>query len=196
MMLSQILLWSAVIIEGLLIAALARQVGILHERIAPAGALTLHQTVEIGEVATPMTVITIAGTPLEVGGKRDGRSQLLFFASPDCPVCKSLLPVLRSAARAEASWLDVVLAGDGNEQAYRRLARNHGLDGVPMVLSEALGRSFGVSKLPYAVLLDELGRVASLGLINSREHLESLFEAKERGVASIQEFLARQQKEA
>lgn len=196
MMLSQILLWSAVIIEGLLIAALARQVGILHERIAPAGALTLHQTVEIGEVATPMTVITVAGTPLEVGGKRDGRSQLLFFASPDCPVCKSLLPVLRSAARAEANWLDVVLAGDGNEPAYRRLARDHGLDGVPMVLSETLGRAFGVSKLPYAVLLDELGRVASLGLINSREHLESLFEAKERGVASIQDFLARQQKEA
>lgn len=196
MMLSQILLWSAVIIEGLLIAALARQVGILHERIAPAGALTLHQTVEIGEVATPMTVITVAGTPLEVGGKRDGRSQLLFFASPDCPVCKSLLPVLRSAARAEANWLDVVLAGDGNEPAYRRLARDHGLDGVPMVLSEALGRAFGVSKLPYAVLLDEQGRVASLGLINSREHLESLFEAKERGVASIQDFLARQQKEA
>lgn len=196
MMLSQILLWSAVIIEGLLIAALARQVGILHERIAPAGALTLHQTVEIGEVATPMTVITVAGTPLEVGGKRDGRSQLLFFASPDCPVCKSLLPVLRSAARAEANWLDVVLAGDGNEPAYRRLARDHGLDGVPMVLSETLGRAFGVSKLPYAVLLDEQGRVASLGLINSREHLESLFEAKERGVASIQDFLARQQKEA
>ena len=196
MMLSQILLWSAVIVEGLLIAALARQVGILHERIAPAGALTLHQTVEIGEVATPMTVITVAGTPLEVGGKRDGRSQLLFFASPDCPVCKSLLPVLRSAARAEANWLDVVLAGDGNEPAYRRLARDHGLDGVPMVLSETLGRAFGVSKLPYAVLLDEQGRVASLGLINSREHLESLFEAKERGVASIQDFLARQQKEA
>ena len=53
------------------------------------------------------------------------------------------------------------------------------------------GRAFGVAKLPYAVLLDENGKVASLGLINSREHLESLFEAKERGVASIQDFLAR-----
>jgi methylamine dehydrogenase accessory protein MauD len=71
------------------------------------------------------------------------------------------------------------------------MAAQHGLEGLPLVLSEALGRSYGVSKLPYAVLLDEAGRVASLGLINSREHLESLFEAKERGVASIQEFLAR-----
>ena len=69
------------------------------------------------------------------------------------------------------------------------------LAGIPFVLSEALGRSFGVAKLPYAVLLDEAGRVAALGLVNTREHLESLFEAKERGVASLQEFLARRERE-
>ncbi len=191
MLTSQILLWTAVVVQALLIAALARQVGILHERIAPAGALTLHQKVEVGEVASPMTVTTIEGAPIEIGGKREGRSQLLFFASPDCPVCKTLLPVVRSAANAEADWLDIVVAGDGTKADYQRLRDNHGLERVPMVLSEALGRAFGVSKLPYAVLLDENGRVASLGLVNSREHLESLFEAKERGVASIQEFLAR-----
>ncbi|WP_248633936.1 redoxin family protein [Novosphingobium nitrogenifigens] len=196
MLVSQIFLWVAVIAQTLLIVALARQVGILHERIAPAGALTLHQKVNVGEVASPMTVTTTQGQSMTVGGKREGRSQLLFFASPDCPVCKSLLPVLRSSARAESGWLDVVLAGDGDSAAYKRLARDHGLANVPMVLSEALGRAFGVSKLPYAVLLDEDGRVASLGLINSREHLESLFEAKEHGVASIQDYLARRQKEA
>ena len=196
MLTSQILLWTAVIVQALLIAALARQVGILHERIAPAGALTLHQNVNVGEVASPMTVTTMEGTPIEIGGKRDGRSQLLFFASPDCPVCKSLLPVVRSAATAEADWLDIVIAGDGSKADYQRLIGQHGLNGIPTVLSEALGRAFGVSKLPYAVLLDEAGRVASLGLVNSREHLESLFEAKERGVASIQDFLSRRNKEA
>lgn len=191
MLTSQILLWTAVIVQGLLIAALARQVGILHERVAPAGALTLHQKVEVGEVASPMTLTTIEGAPIEIGGKREGRSQLLFFASPDCPVCKSLLPVVRSAAGAESDWLDIVVAGDGSKADYQRLREASGLERVPMVLSEALGRAFGVSKLPYAVLLDEQGRVASLGLVNSREHLESLFEAKERGIASIQDFLAR-----
>jgi hypothetical protein len=48
-----------------------------------------------------------------------------------------------------------------------------------------------VSKLPYGVLIDEQGRIASLGIVNSREHLDSLFEAKERKVASIQEFVGR-----
>lgn len=195
MLTSQILLWAAVIVQALLIAALARQVGILHERIAPAGALTLHQNVALGEKATPMTLADIDGAPVAIGGGRQGRSQLLFFASPDCPMCKSLLPVLRGAAKAEAGWLDVVVAGDGSEAGYRGMIRDHGLERLPVVLSEALGRSFGVAKLPYAVLLDEEGRLASLGLVNSREHLESLFEAKERGVASIQEFLARRRKE-
>ena len=62
--------------------------------------------------------------------------------------------------------------------------------------ADPVGRAFGVAKLPYAVLIDESGKVASLGLVNSREHLESLFEAKERGVASIQEFLTRREREA
>jgi methylamine dehydrogenase accessory protein MauD len=190
-MTSQILLWVAVIVLAILVAALVRQVGILHERIAPAGALTLHQKVNVGEKPTPLVLDTVGGDRITVGGTRDGRSQLIFFASPDCPVCKTMLPIVRSAAKAEKDWLDIVLAGDGNPTAYHRLTNEHGLEAVPLVLSEALGRAFGVSKLPYAVLIDEEGRVASLGLINNREHLESLFEAKERGVASIQEFLAR-----
>lgn len=196
MMTSQILLWIAVVVLATVVAALARQVGILHERIAPAGALTLHQKVNVGDLASSMVLTTLDGQSLTVGGKRKARSQLLFFVAPDCPVCKSLLPVVKSAARAESSWLDVVLASDGNEPAQRRMIMDQGLAGIPFVLSEALGRAFGVAKLPYAVLIDESGKVASLGLVNSREHLESLFEAKERGVASIQEFLARREGDA
>ena len=195
MMVSQILLWIAVIVLAVLVAALARQVGILHERIAPAGALTLHQHVNTGDKASPMVVTTLEGQSVTVGGKRDGRSQLLFFVSPDCPVCKSLLPVFKSSIKAEADWLDAMLVSDGDEPAQRRMVMDQGLAGVPFILSEALGRAFGVSKLPYGVLIDGDGTVASLGLINSREHLESLFEAKEHGVASLQEFLARRNRE-
>ena len=188
---SQILLWIAVAVLAVLVAALARQVGVLHERIAPAGALTLHQKVNVGDTAPEMTLETLDGTQVVIGGKRQRRGQLIFFLSPDCPVCKTLLPVVRSARGAERGWLDVVLASDGDAAAHRRLVMAEGLAGFDYVLSEDLGRKLGVSKLPYAVLIDEEGRVASLGLVNNREHLESLFEAKERRVASIQEYLAR-----
>jgi hypothetical protein len=38
-------------------------------------------------------------------------------------------------------------------------------------------------------LIGEDGRIRGKGLVNSREQLESLFAAKETGVASIQEFI-------
>lgn len=187
---SQVLLWITVAVLGVLVAALARQVGVLHERIAPAGALTLHQGVKTGDAAPEMHVKSLSGEAVVIGGAR-GRSQLIFFLSPDCPICKTLLPVFKSAAAAERGWLDAILASDGDEAAHRRLMMAEGLAGFPYVLSEDLGRRFGVSKLPYAVLIGEDGKIASLGLVNTREHLESLFEAKERGVASLQDFLAK-----
>ena len=190
---SQILIWIAVIALGVLGIALARQVGVLHERIAPAGALSLHQTVNVGDVVNPMQLTALDGATVAIGGTRAGRSQLLFFVSPDCPVCKSLLPVFKSAAASESDWLDAFLASDGDESKQRRMIMQHGLSSIPFVLSESLGRLLGVAKLPYAVLIDETGKVAALGLVNTREHLESLFEAKERGVASIQEYLSRRE---
>ena len=57
------------------------------------------------------------------------------------------------------------------------------------MLSPPLGIAYQINRLPYAVLLDERGTVVARGLINSREHLESLFEAKRLGVASVQEYL-------
>jgi methylamine dehydrogenase accessory protein MauD len=187
---SQVFLWIGFGVLAVLVAALARQVGVLHERIAPAGALTLHQKVNVGDIAPAMTLPTLSGGTVIVGGDRGKRSQLIFFLSPDCPLCKSMLPVVRSSSLAERDWLDVLLASDGVEGAHAKMIADERLQAFDYVLSEALGRSLGVAKLPYAVLIDQNGRIASMGLINTREHLESLFEAKERGVTSIQQYLA------
>ena len=51
------------------------------------------------------------------------------------------------------------------------------------------GTLFEVSKLPYAVLIDASGSIRAKGLVNTREHVESLFEADRLGVASLQEYL-------
>lgn len=191
---SQVVLWIAVITLGAVCIALARQVGLLHERIAPAGALMLPgRKLAVGEPAPEMALQTLGGETIVIGGVHGGRSQLLFFLAPDCPVCKSLLPVLRSSAAAERDWLDVVLASDGETADHAAFVRANDLGTFPYILSEPLGRAFGVSKLPHAALIDETGKLAAMGLINTREHLESLFEAKERGVASLQQYLRRRE---
>jgi methylamine dehydrogenase accessory protein MauD len=84
-----------------------------------------------------------------------------------------------------------VLASDG--QGHESFIAEHALESFAYVVSPDLGMLYGVGKLPYAALVDENGRIAAFGLVNSREHIESLFEAKERGVASIQDYLSERQ---
>jgi methylamine dehydrogenase accessory protein MauD len=187
---SNIVLWIGFLVMVVINLALARQIGVLYERIAPAGALMLNKTLRPGGAAPQLSVQDIEGRTLQIGAAaEDVRSRLLFFISPDCPVCGSLVPVLKSAAAAESSWLEVILASDGEDQDHRGYVRARGLERFPYVVSELLGKTYGVSKLPYAVLIDEKGLIASMGIINSREQLESLFEAKERKVASIQDYM-------
>jgi len=192
LLVSNVILWVAVVLLAGVVVALVRQIGVLYERVAPAGALMVGRGPAVGEAGPIVHAEDLAGTAREVGGVRpDGRSTLLFFLSPTCPVCKTLLPVLRSIVRAEAAWLDVVLAGDGPREEHEAFVEQHHLERIPYVLSPTLGISYQVGKLPYAVLLDAAGVILAKGLVNTREHLESLFEARDRGVASIQDFLRR-----
>lgn len=189
---SNVLLWLGLIAMGLVNFALLRQVGVLYERVAPAGALAINKKLEVGQFAPELSLQTLTSQVITVGGQRArSKSQLLFFVSPDCPVCKTLLPVIKSAAKAEAAWIDLILVSDGDQQDHAGYVSRHGLDGYPYVVSAILGKTYGVAKLPYAVLIEEQGRIASMGIINSREHLDSLFEAKERNVASIQDYMAK-----
>src|SRR5688572_26176891 len=103
-----------VIVLGLTVAlfALARQTGILFERISPMGALINDSGPEIGELSPRFTIASLTGGEIAIGGRKE-RSTLVFFLSPTCPVCKKLLPILRSIRSSEKGWLDIVLASDG-----------------------------------------------------------------------------------
>ncbi len=188
---SNIVLWLVVICLMLVLLALTRQLGVLHERIAPAGALMINRGPAIGEVVPALEVVDLAGRALRIGAARaDGRSTLILFVSPTCPVCKALLPVVTSSRQQERDWLEVVLASDGEPAEHRQFVQQHQLQDCSYVLSPALGLSFQVNRLPFAALIDQAGILRARGLVNSREHLESLFEAQRLGVASLQEYFA------
>lgn len=188
---SVIVLWIVVLCLLAVVLALTRQLGVLHERIAPVGALMLNRGLAVGEPAPAIDVVDLHGANLRLGAPRtDGKSTLLLFVSPTCPVCKSLLPIVKSSGRDERDWLDIILASDGNTDEHRDYIRANGLGGIPYVLSAPLGMTYQVSRLPFAALMDEAGVLRARGLINSREHLESLFEAKRLGVASLQDYFA------
>lgn len=190
------LLWFCIIVLALIaviqtavIFALARQIGILFERVSPVGAMISDIGPGLGDKLPQMALPNLNGPDVTLAAGQ-GRAQLVFFLSTSCPVCNALMPALKTIRADEASWLDVILASDGREVLHRRFIETKGLHAFPYILSSELGMSFRISKLPFAVLIDRDGKVASKGLVNSREQLESLFTASETGIPSYQAAVA------
>ena len=189
LLVSNLLLWCVVIVLAVVVLALARQVGVLHERVAPAGALMPTTGPKAGEATQPATYAGLDGSAVTVGGPdREGRATLVLWISPTCPVCKALVPTAVSMARSER--LRLVFASDGDKLAqHQAYVADLGIAAHPYVVSQALGLAYAVSKLPFAVLIGGDGVLRSKGLVNTREHLESLVESMQSGVLSLQDYV-------
>ncbi len=171
--------------------ALGRQVGILFERVSPMGALVNDSGPEVGQQTPLFSLPSLNGGTVSLGPK-PGKATLVFFLSPTCPVCKKLLPIIDSVRKAETAWLDVVLASDGQKAQHERFIETAKLGDYPYVVSTELGLAYRVARLPYAVLFDQHGTIRAKGLINSREQFDSLFNAYDMKVASIQSYIDQQ----
>ena len=183
---SQIFSWLVILGLGVALLALARQIGVLHMRLAPAGALVTGKGPAVGEAAPVMEAVTLDGVPLAIG-KASGRKQLLLFVSPHCPLCKELIPMAKNFAKSEK--LDIIFVGDDQEAEQRAMIARLQMGGLPFVNSSVIGRAWRVDRLPHAVLIGEEGKLLAKGLVNSREHLESLVTAHEMGLVSVQDYL-------
>ncbi len=197
LLISYVLLWALVIILSLLVFALARQVGVLHERVAPAGALMPTSGPKVGEMTEAMRLTDLKGQTVAIGGAdSEGLATLILFISPTCPVCKSLVPAARSLVSYEGKRMRLVFASDGDKiERHFAYVSDLDLEDYPYIVSLPLGLAYAVSKLPFAVLIGSDGALKSKGLVNTREHLESLVESMDSGVASLQDYLEQHQPE-
>jgi methylamine dehydrogenase accessory protein MauD len=189
-----VLLTLVVLVLVFAVIALARQIGILHTRLAPAGALMTTAGPKLGEKISNMSMPDIHGKTVDIGATGanagSGKAQLLLFVSPSCPICKELVPTAKSMARSEK--LSLVFGSDGGKpEQHLQYIDKMDLKSYPYIVSLELGMRFEVAKLPYAVLIDENGVLRSKGLVNSREHLESLVTAMQSGYESIQDYMVK-----
>ncbi|MEJ2013827.1 MAG: hypothetical protein P8X64_16590, partial [Anaerolineales bacterium] len=124
-----------------------------------------------------------------VGGPAtDRRPCLVLWISPTCPVCRGLVPTARAMARDEK--LRLIFASDGEEiDQHARYVKDLRIGDYPYILSQPLGMKFAVSKLPFAALIGPDGALRSKGLVNTREHLESLVNSMESGIDTLQDYV-------
>jgi methylamine dehydrogenase accessory protein MauD len=175
---SYVVLWILVIALSLLVLALARQIGVLHLRLGPRGALEVDdEGPPLGEAPEPMDARAIDGRGVTIGGP--GEPQLLFFVSPGCPICRELLPSLAPAARA-ARMTPVAIVDVGEEVA--REAYDHSPPSVALVAGPEISETYEVPGTPYAVILDTIGVVRAKGTVNNLEQIEGLVDTARRRV--------------
>ena len=153
--------WLLLVVLALVVVALARQVGTLHLRLGPRGALEIEaEGPALGEAPPPMAGMDAGGSRVMVGGP--GMSRLVLFSSPTCPVCEEVAPGIRVAAS---------LAGM-----------------TPMVIhDQEVERAYDVPGTPFLLVMDELGVVRAKGTVNNLEQVEGLVDLALRRIGEVPE---------
>ena len=156
--------WVLLAVLAAVVVALARQIGVLHLRLDPLGALEIDdEGPALGEAPPPRSARAAAGATVFVGGA--GGQRLLAFVSATCPVCERVLPSLPAAANALGLELQVVSDPE-------------------------LERAYDVPGVPFVVVFDELGVVRSKGTVNTLEQVEGLVDTARRRILEDRELRA------
>ena len=123
-----------------------------------AAAPTVEAAQKVGEDAPEVKLPNLEGHTVELADFR-GEDTLVLFWNPGCGFCQQMLPDLKkweSGAPEDAPRFVVVSAG--SEEANKEMGLTS-----PVLLDQqfAVGRAFGASGTPSAVLVDAEGKVAS-----------------------------------
>lgn len=173
---SYMVLWALVVALCLVVVALARQIGTLHLRLGPRGALEVDsEGPPIGEAVAPLELTAIDDRNVTIG--RRGEASLLLFVSPGCHVCEQVLPSVDAVASAGRLTPYVVTDVDKEETA---LAFGGGDLRAPVVPGLQAAQRYEVPGTPYVIVLDDYGVVRAKGTVNNLEQVEGLVDAARR----------------
>lgn len=173
---SYVVMWVLLAALTVVVVALARQIGTLHLRLGPRGALEVDdEGPPLGEAPPHEETQDSQGRPARIGGP--GEAQLLLFVSPGCHLCEQVLPSLPAVARKHELAPYVVADTDPEETVsqYERRRIN-----ARVVAGNLVAQSYRVPGTPYVVVLDGLGVVRAKGTVNNLEQLEGLVETGAR----------------
>jgi methylamine dehydrogenase accessory protein MauD len=175
---SYAVLWVVVAVLCATVVALARQVGVLHLRLGPRGALEIDEEgPALGETIDAMQVTDLRGAPVTIAAR--GQSQLLLFVSPGCSTCEQVLPSI--AALAHGGDVTPVVLADADRAATASMLGERRV-AAPVVSAPSLARALDVPGTPYVLVLDGDGVVRAKGTVNNLEQVEGLTETALRRV--------------
>jgi len=168
---SLILLWILVICEALALVILARQIGAVLVRLPPTAARPAADGPDINSLAPPIKTTDLFDRPVNL----PGLSSLLIFISPTCHMCQELMPALAAfSADTPACQIIIIASPVPDSSGHALMVKRYGLTRISYLISEDLHALYQIHRSPYAVAVDASGRVRAKGMVNNRDHLDSL----------------------
>jgi methylamine dehydrogenase accessory protein MauD len=169
-LISYVVLWGLVVCSFVLWIALLRQVGLLHARWGPRGALATEEGPELGSTLPRFVYPTLSGGELEWSAP--DVLTLAVLVHPECEECEDLGPAVRTLMRDPPENVRVVaLVTDSSEGAWE-FARRHELDPSSVAAAPDALQLLRIENTPMALVLDPEARVLGKGIANSLEQLE------------------------
>ena len=102
--------WVLLVALGIAVVALARQLGTLHLRLGPLGALEIDdEGPPLGEGLAPIQATADDGSRVTLGGPA-AVPRIALFVSEHCPICAAVKPGLPAAARS--AGMDALVLAD------------------------------------------------------------------------------------
>jgi methylamine dehydrogenase accessory protein MauD len=186
LLVSNIVLWSVVLIVGFLLLGTLRAIGLLSWRLEQLEVTTPSRIgrdgLKVGKKALDFTLPSVthaARAQSESGAQLNGevslhdfagRKVLLVFTQSGCGPCHAIAPEL-NRLHDRGEHLVLVVNNDDPEET-REWAAESGAR-FPVLAQEkwSLSKRYQVFATPFAFLIDEQGTITSKGIVNSRQHL-------------------------
>src|SRR5262245_28102447 len=175
LLVSNIILWVALLLLGFLLVGTLRAMGLLSWRVEQLEATAPNRMnrsgLAPGRSAPDFTLPDVTGREVSLHGFA-GRKVLLAFVQPGCGPCRDIVPELNRLA-ARNRDVQVLAINNAEADAARQWA-----DDVqprfPVLVQEkwSVSKRYEVFATPFAFLIDERGIVASKGIVAGRQHLK------------------------
>ncbi len=161
-----------VLCEAFVLFGLARQIGLLHVRLALVEAKPVDVGLPLGASAPSFIVRGLDGTAIDLGNIRE-ESVLVMFVSANCAGCHDAIEPVKALQRALRGSLQVLLVSRGTAQENRNaFLIRHGLQATDVLFglqqSDEIARLYQVDGTPFVFLLDAARRVRAKGVAGVR----------------------------
>jgi thiol-disulfide isomerase/thioredoxin len=173
---SMVLQWAVILVLGLLVFSLMRQLGAL--------TATPYREKNPDDIFVPFTELPEQSVELLDGNRfhfagQNGIPTLIVFFAPNCDACQhlpgALLELARKHAPAELKLLAVLKRTD--RAHAKEFIREKGFKDIPLALDTEFPEDLNPGGAPYAAAIANGGTVAAHGKPKSLEHLLEMAQA-------------------